>query len=54
MQADVKALTTKLELAQACQEIGDIEGARELLGEVAASGHLEFARRAQSLLNQLA
>lgn len=48
------ALTTKLELAQACQEIGDRDGARELLNEVIASGDPELAPRAQSLLRQLA
>jgi pilus assembly protein FimV len=52
--ADEAALGTKLELAQACRDIGDREGARELLGEVVRSGHPEFARRAQSLLEQLA
>lgn len=49
-RADEAALNTKLELAQACQEIGDREGARELLAEVARSGHPELAQRAQSLL----
>lgn len=48
------ALTTKLELAQACLEIGDRDGARELLNEVIASGDPELAPRAQSLLRQLA
>ncbi len=52
--ADEAALNTKLELALACQEIGDRDGARELLGEVAGSGHAELARRARSLLSQLA
>lgn len=52
--ADEAALSTKLELALACQEIGDRDGARELLGEVAGSGHTELARRARSLLGQLA
>ena len=48
------ALKTKIDLALACQEIGDKEGARELLTEVAAAPHAELARRAQSLLQQLA
>ncbi len=52
--ADEAALGTKLELAQACRDIGDREGARELLAEVAGSGHPVLARRAQSLLEQLA
>lgn len=52
--ADAAALTTKLELAIACQEFGDRDGAHELLSEVAKSGHPDLARRAQSLLSQLA
>ena len=44
----------KFDLAIACQEIGDHEGARELLTEVAASPHPELSQRAQSLLGQLA
>ena len=51
---DEAALGTKLELAQACCDIGDREGARELLAEVVRSGHPELARRARSLLEQLA
>ncbi len=53
-QADEAALGTKLELAQACRDIGDFDGARELLTEVAGSAHPELARRARSLLSQLA
>lgn len=52
--SDEAALGTKLDLAQACRDIGDHESARELLIEVVRSGHPEFARRAQSLLDQLA
>ncbi len=52
--ANEAALTTKLELAQACSEIGDHDGARELLDEVAGSGHPDLAARAQSMLRQLA
>ncbi len=48
------ALRTKLDLALACQEIGDSVGARELLSEVANAEHPELAKRAQSLLAQLA
>lgn len=47
-------LTTKLDLALACQEIGDKEGARELLGEVANGSDASLARKARSLLQQLA
>lgn len=51
---DTAALNTKLDLALACQEIGDKEGARELLSEVAAARDPELSSRAQSLLRQLA
>lgn len=47
-------LTTKLDLALACQEIGDKDGARELLGEVANGSDADLARKARSLLQQLA
>ncbi len=48
------ALRTKLDLALACQEIGDRDGARELLSEVASAENPKLAKRAQSLLAQLA
>lgn len=47
-------LTTKLDLALACKEIGDKDGARELLGEVANGSDAGLARKARSLLQQLA
>ena len=53
-ESDLASLKTKLDLAIACQEIGDHEGARELLAEVAASQHFELSQRAQSLLSQVA
>ena len=53
-EGDLASLKTKLDLAIACQEIGDHEGARELLAEVAVSPNSELAQRAQSLLSQLA
>jgi pilus assembly protein FimV len=53
-QAETLALKTKLDLAIACNEIGDKEGARDLLREVASSQHAELAPRAKSLLQQLA
>lgn len=52
--ADLAALQTKLDLAIACDEIGDKEGARELLAEVAGGADPALARRARSLLSQLA
>ncbi len=54
VKTDALALKTKIDLALACQEIGDKEAARELLAEVAGTRHPEFAQRAQSLLQQLA
>lgn len=51
---DTAVLTTKIDLAIACQELGDKEGARELLSEVAAARDPELSSRAQSLLKQLA
>lgn len=53
-QAETLALKTKLDLAVACNEIGDKDGARDLLREVASSQHVELAPRAKSLLQQLA
>ena len=53
-EGDLASLKTKFDLAIACQEIGDHEGARELLAEVAVSQHPELAERAQSLMSQLA
>jgi pilus assembly protein FimV len=47
-------LSTKLELALACMEIGDHAGARDLLTEVASARDPELAQRAQALLLQLA
>ena len=52
--ADRATLQTKLDLAIACDEIGDKEGARELLAEVAGGPDPALAQHAQSLLSQLA
>lgn len=46
-------LSTKLDLAVAYREIGDKEGARELLEEVLASGHPEYTSKAQDLLEKI-
>ena len=53
-ESDQAALTTKLDLALACKEIGDDEGARELLTEVAAARDPELSRRAQDMLRKMA
>lgn len=46
-------VTTKLELAKAYEEMGDKEGARELLTEVAKEGNAEQQAKAQSMLAKL-
>jgi pilus assembly protein FimV len=47
-------MATKLDLAVAYQEIGDKEGARELLDEVLKGGTPEQSERAKFLLMELA
>jgi pilus assembly protein FimV len=47
-------MATKLDLAIAYQEIGDKEGARELLDEVLKGGNAEQSEKARSLLLELA
>jgi pilus assembly protein FimV len=44
---------TKLDLAKAYQEMGDVEGAREILQEVLHEGDDEQKREAQGILAQL-
>ena len=45
---------TKLDLAKAYQEMGDLEGAREILQEVLHEGDDQQKSEAQSLLSKLA
>ncbi len=52
--SDNAEMATKLDLAIAYQEIGDKEGARELLDEVLKGGSPEQSERAKSLLLELA
>jgi pilus assembly protein FimV len=47
-------MATKLDLAIAYQEIGDKEGARELLDEVLKGGNAAQSEKARSLLHELA
>ncbi|MDB5760046.1 MAG: fimV [Burkholderia sp.] len=47
-------MATKLDLASAYQEIGDREGARELLEEVIRGGDTEQSEKARGLLQKLA
>lgn len=53
-ERDTATLNTKFDLALACEEIGDHEGARELLSEVAAARDPELSRRAQDMLRKMA
>ena len=46
-------VATKLELAKAYEEMGDKEGARELLSEVAKEGNPEQQAKAQGMLAKL-
>jgi pilus assembly protein FimV len=46
-------VNTKLDLAKAYEEMGDLEGARELLGEVVGEGAPDQAAEAQAMLNRL-
>ena len=46
-------MATKLDLAIAYQEIGDKEGARELLEEVVKGGNGEQSEKAKNLLSKL-
>ena len=46
-------VTTKLELAKAYEEMGDFEGARELLQEVMKEGDVSQQEKAQSILTKI-
>jgi pilus assembly protein FimV len=48
-----KEINTKVDLAAAYQEIGDKDGARELLDEVVKSGNRRQVAKAQEMLEQL-
>ncbi len=50
---DSPPLQSQLDLAIAYQEIGDIEGAREVLSRLVASGSGEVAAKAKALLDEL-
>ena len=53
VDADDSEAATKLELAQAYEEMGDREGARELLNEVLSEGDAEQQAVARARLDQL-
>lgn len=46
-------VSTKLDLAKAYEEMGDLDGARELLREVAKEGNFEQREKARSFLTEL-
>lgn len=52
-KADNPEVATKLELAQAYEEMGDLEGARELLNEVLNEGSESQQAQARAKLDQL-
>jgi pilus assembly protein FimV len=51
---DAAALARKLELAEEFRQIGDVEGARDLLEEVVAKADGALKSKAQGMLDQLA
>jgi pilus assembly protein FimV len=51
--SDLQAIETKFSLAQAYMDIGDKEGAKELLQEVLESGHQSLTSQAKALLARL-
>ena len=50
---DADPLTRKLELAEEFRQIGDIEGARDLLEEVVAKAEGALRSKAQGMLDTL-
>ena len=53
MTANAQSLETKLSLAKAYLDIGDKEGAKELIQEVIASGHQTLADQAKQMLSKV-
>jgi pilus assembly protein FimV len=51
--AQWEEVNTKLDLAKAYEEMGDLEGARELLKEVAAEGTPDLVEQARSILARI-
>ena len=51
--ADENGLATKLDLARAYMDMGDDEGARQILDEVVADGSEELKTEAQALLERI-
>lgn len=46
-------VNTKLDLAKAYEEMGDLEGARELLQEVVGEGSVDLVEQARTILGRL-
>ena len=53
MGTEVDEMQTKLDLAQAYMDMGDNEGARNLLGEVMAEGSESQQGQAKEMLGKL-
>jgi pilus assembly protein FimV len=51
--ADSNALSTKLDLARAYLDMGDDDGARQILDEVVAEGTEDLKAEAQALLSRI-
>lgn len=51
--ADSNGLSTKLDLARAYLDMGDDDGARQILDEVVAEGSEELRAEARTLLNRI-
>ena len=46
-------VNTKLDLAKAYEEMGDLEGARELLQEVVGEGPVDLVEQARTILGRI-
>jgi pilus assembly protein FimV len=51
--AQWEEVNTKLDLAKAYEEMGDLEGARELLQEVLGEGSADLVEQAQAILGRI-
>ncbi len=51
--AQREEVSTKLDLAKAYEEMGDLEGARELLQEVALEGAPDLVEQAREILGRI-
>ena len=51
--AQWEEVNTKLDLAKAYEEMGDLEGARELLQEVLGEGSSDLVEQARAILGRI-